>query len=547
MKIARILPAGALFGLLIAGCATPDEGATIQPSGFSADAKSPETPPPARVASLLQEAKQQYDDRHYERAFKDARNAERLIQENELSEADQSTAVAIQGFSLLQLGLVDDYAVKTFGRQEGAITLFERALALTPDTFPHDRRARLGLGLALFRRHGESIRKADSIDQGILLLIQVREDLRRALAGGQDDAMRLREATRKHTLFSTNRAKLIKLGYVFQDPASMKMDPATGHREDAPWLGGVTQANEELAVQDIGWALDDANKGDKVEPGDRDKALNAASSLADSWRKVRHYWRVNALKDLQAARDRLLAIREKWPAYFWVERDLTFVYQSIGGYFMDAGLEQARLKAVAAGALDDTLEQEAQRIYASDSFKPPEKLESKLESKKNYKVALDFALSFVEKHQVFEGRRKEKRDAADYSDINENPFLVDLVQRYHDTMDQLIAEERDMRMNMILEAAALCVDPLFQQNDHALALVLANNLKALAPDNPIHDFVRATANFAKKDYAAARDSYTAFIKASSVLGDHPQRKVAYLRIEQCDDELRRSAGAGGNG
>jgi len=249
------------------------------------------------------------------------------------------------------------------------------------------------------------------------------------------------------------------------------------------------------------------------------------------------------LKDLQGARDSFLEIRRNWPGYFWAERDLSFVSQSLGGYFLDVGLEQARLQAVAAGCPDETLETEARHIYLGEGFKSWEKQESA----RNYKVALEYTLSFVRAHQAVEQLRIGRKEAADYDDIIENPFLVDLVQRYRATMDELIAEEKSMRRAMILEAAALCVDPLFQVNDLDQALVLADQLHKLAPNNPIHQFVKATVYFNKKDWETANVFYTAFLKESSIASDAVQRRVATRRKYECEDKLRRGAAAGGGG
>jgi hypothetical protein len=525
----------------------------MQGNPFSGEYDTVSTPPEKRVADLLQESKQQYDDRHYPMAFRYAEQAERLIKENKFEVTDHATALAIQGYCLLQMGLLEDYAVDNFGRQSGALTKFRATLEISPQSF----RARLGTALVLFRRHGESIRKAESLDQGILWLEQIREDTRRALNGGEDKALRTREAARKYAILSSNREKYLKLGYIFTDPNSMPMDEK-GKRPDAPWLGKLTQGEEEIALRDLGWAIEDAEKGAEVDGLDRDRALKGAANLADSWRAVRKYWRLASLKDLQSARDRFLEIRKESvaankanggddnaPVYFWIDRDLTFVYQSLGGFFLDTGLEQARLRAIADGKLDDTLEQEARRIYCSDEFTSWEKVESK----KNYQDSLKFTVSFIRAHQKFERDREAAKDRADYDDITTNPFLVDLVQRYRATMDELIAEERGMRANMILEAAALTIDPLFQIKDTAQALVFASQLQALAPKNPMHYFVRATAHYTDLDYEAARKEYQAFLRDSSITDNGAQRKIARQRLMECDEELRRngSGGAGGNG
>ncbi len=169
---------GACLGLFLAACQTtetPTGG--FQSNPFTNAGESQKTPPAKRVADLLQEAKQQYDDRQFAMSFRYAEQAERLIKENKFPVEDEATAVAIQGYCLLQMGMLDDYAVDTFGVQAGAMRKFNRVLEISPTSF----RARLGMALLLFRRHGESIRKSESLDQGVIWLEQIREDAKRAL------------------------------------------------------------------------------------------------------------------------------------------------------------------------------------------------------------------------------------------------------------------------------------------------------------------------------------------------------------------------------
>jgi tetratricopeptide (TPR) repeat protein len=305
----------------------------------------------------------------------------------------------------------------------------------------------------------------------------------------------------------------------------------------------MPESEEVLAINEVQWLLDDIINGAAIDEIDRKRGLSAADRMADSWRPVRKYWRLASLKDLQGTRDDFLRILKKWPGYFWGERDLAFIFQSLGGFFLDVGLEQARLKAVADGKHEDGLEDEARRIYLGDDFQPWEKTESK----RNYAVALDYNLKFVQSHRRFEELRMSARDAANYDDMNENPFLVDLVQRYHNTMDDLIAKERNMRASMILEAAALCVDPLFQVNDIKQAILLANSIQGLAPNNPIHHFVRATAYYTDHNYEEALASYNAFLKASSIMTDARQRDISRARRAECEQRLRNKPPAGGAG
>lgn len=537
--------AGAVLGLLFAACTVTDDTPPPPVKGIGQGLDTPETPSEERIAEVLQEAKQQYDDRQFPTALRLAMQAEQLIREHKVAEDARYTAVNIQGYSLLQLGNLDDYSIKNFGRQPGAATKFSLVLKEAPEEYPNNFRASLGLALVKFRRHGDNIRKAESLDQGILALAQIREDIQRALAGGADAAQRKREAVRRCLMFAGSRTRMIELGYIFRDPSAVEMDK-DGNRSEAPWLGGLTQAEEELAIADVRWLLDDAMAGSAIAEADRKRGLEAADKMAESWRKVRKYWRVAALRDLQGARDDFLAITNKWPKYFWAQRDLTFIYQSLGGFFMDVGLEQARLQAIAAGRQDDTLEDEARRIYVSPGFESWEKTESA----RNYAVALQFTLAFVKSHRIFEMEREKKRDSANYDDVNENPFMVDLVQRYRQAMDELIAQERGMRAGMILEAAALCVDPLYQINDIAQAIVLAQDIKALAPSNPIHHFVRATAWYTDKQYDKALEAYRAFLKESSIASDARQRDITRKRMAECEQQIRRNppeGGAGGNG
>jgi hypothetical protein len=296
--------------------------------------------------------------------------------------------------------------------------------------------------------------------------------------------------------FKTNRLKLLGYHYVFKDLSKVK--PSERAAEQAPLIAlqgpgaGLDEGKESLKLQDVEFTIEDAQAARSLDAGTARAAINDLTAVMASWDKVRQYWRVEALKDLQASRDILLDVRVTAPHYLWVERDLVFVYESLGAYFLDIGLDQARKQAAADGTPVADQANAARRIYLSKDFKSFEKEESR----KNYQVALDFTKSFVYRHQrEVEDVRMEKSNSADVSEIKDDPFTVDLVVRYRATMDDLISEERDIRYRMILEAAALCIEPLFQVGQVRQAETWATSLKANNPRNPIHHFVLATAYY----------------------------------------------------
>ena len=540
-------PLAALVAFVLAGCV----GGAQSESEFSSSPLAPgntveETPPPERVSDLLQEAKQQYDDGHYVTALRMGEQAVALIEEFGFPDSDMALAITIQGFSLLQIGRIDDYFVTDHGMQIGAISKFEAALKVRPTDF----RAQLGIGLAQFRRHGDHIRKAEVLGEGITLLESIRHDFRNGAAavGTTKGNEQLRDASRKFKTFLTNRAKLVELTYIFRDPSTIKM-AADGVGPEAEWLGNGLESDDAVLVNDMGWILDDAIAGEALKPGDIQVFDRAAVATRDSWQKVRRYWRLRGLKDLQSARDRFLEVRKLDTAiaassdrmeYFWVDRDLSFVFQSLGAFFLDGGLETARLQAISEGVAERAIESRAREIYLSDDFNSRDKVESQ----RNYAVALGYIENFVKRHRLFEDMRRRRTTSASQTDDVSNPFMVDLVARYRATMDELIQEERSMRKLMILEAAALCIDPLFQVNDIDKANLWANEIKALDPSSPIHHFVSATAYYANEDWELALDSYTAFMNASSITEDSNRRTHARTRIFHCEQQLRRSAGAG---
>lgn len=538
---------GALF-VLLAGCSgPPTPESAFQPGPMAdTDSNSPETPIDQRISDALQEAKQQYDDGHYQTSFKYSQQAEGLIRQHEFPVEDLAMSLTIQGYCLLQLGLIDDYYVKTHGMQDGAVTKFEKAIALREGDF----RSELGTALAQFRRHGDSVRKAEALGEGILTLEAIREDFRRSIKAS-DSVIRnklLREAQRKFDVFKANRTKLLELGYIFQDPTSVKRNK-DGSGPEAAWLGKLSQTDTGLLVNDMGWILEDALDGETIIADDVDRFRESGLKVADSWRRVRTYWRKAGLTDLQNSRDRLLGVRKKDERlaeemgrmqYFWVDRDLAFVFQSLGAFFLDSALEKAHLLAIADGVGEAQLETRAKEIFLSDSFEVWEKQESK----RNYKAALTYTQSFVNRHKQFELLRINKVKRAEESDENTNVFLVDLVARYRRTMDELVQEERQVRSQMVLEAAALCIDPMFQINDLKLAIVWSNELKSMDQKDPVHLFVAATAYFQDEDYQAALDNYNGFMQASSITLDTSRRKVARERIMQCERYLARGSGAG---
>ena len=123
----------------------------------------------------------------------------------------------------------------------------------------------------------------------------------------------------------------------------------------------------------------------------------------------------------------------------------------------------------------------------------------------------------------------------------DDPFTVDLVARYARTMNSLITEERSLRQLIILEAAALVIDPLFQINDLEKAIVYAERLRALDSKDPIHHFVLATAYYSGGKWQEAKGTYDAFLRDSSIMQHKQQREIARIRRSECDLEIRRES------
>lgn len=532
--------AAIFLGLMLAACSTSteSEAADLRVNPLDPDnGESPVTEPSIRIANALQEAKQSYDDGHYVVAMRWAETAERLIIEYEYPVEDLAIAINIQAYVLLQINRIEDYFVKDHGKLEGALTKFKKVLALLERDF----RARLGISLASFRLHTDMVMKADSLGQGTISLHSVREDVRKAALAPTEaeGAELLREAARKFRTFTTNRDKLLALHYVFKDVSRSKMFNED-REKNAPWLGKLSEGEESLKLLDVGASLDSGLRANRM---DKDIAIGIDKDLlavTDSWDQVRKYWRMEALSRLQVARDGFLALTKERPDYFWAQRDLVFVYQSFGAFFLDTAMEQTKLQAIKAGTKWENVDGEARRIFVSDAFQSWEKEESK----RNYRDALAYTKSFVRRHQEFEKLRITRKDETDFNDENSNPFLVDLVARYRATMEELIIEERNMRASMILEAAVLCIEPLFQNRDTQLAVRFAEDLKSLRPNDPVHHLIKATAYYNDSRWEDAKFSYEAFLKDSSITEDLGRRNLARQRISQCEMWLRRTAGAG---
>lgn len=530
----------AAFGLFVGsltGCTTGTAAGTeFQPNPVNVESGGPETPPGERVALLLQEAKQSYDDRFFEQSFRMAEKAQNLIIENRFPIEDEAMALNIQGYCLLQMGRIDDYYITNFGVQKGALTKFKLALQLQPK----DYRARLGMAMGQFRRHGDTIRKAETLGQGVVFIEQAREDARRGFRDRTENGkVVLRDVQTRLLQFKSNREKLVELEYMFYDPATRPFDDK-GRRIGAPWLGKLAEKDAPLVLNDAIWIVEDGIAGETLSDKDQKLALDNMLRLADDWRHVQAYWRKAAMADLQLARDGLLGVRESFKEYFWVDRELVFVYQSIGAFFLDIALDQARVMAISQGATPANLEAEAKKVFLSKEFDTWEKQQSA----RNYRDALEYIRTFVIKHKEFELERTGRVERASLEDDNGNPFLVDLVQRYRATMDELVSEERNLRALLVLEAASLCVEPLFQVNDTRGAIRWADQYQAMYPSKPMHHFVRATSYYMGKEYEDALREYQAFMRESSITTDESQRKICRERILQCERELSRAAGAG---
>lgn len=485
----------------------------------------PATPPEQRVADALQNAKAAYDDGNYQASHRYAEVAERLDREH-LDGENAALALSIQAFALLQLGLLEDYQpAGVTGFQRGALSKFQESIELEPASF----RTRLGLGLARFRRHGISIDKAEKLAEATLLLSAIEAEVQHIR--GQDDRLdktRVEEAERLFGNFSFGRSRLLELNQIFTDPAAQPLD-ANGRRKPAPWLGSLPEKEEELAARDIEWILSDAVKTGEFPDADEKRVLEALGEIRKSWSNVRYYWRLAALKDLQFARDTFLDLRKEAQPYFWLDRDLAFVYESLGAFFLDLALEKARLRAIAEGAHAAEIETRANEIFLDKSFRP----DSKQTSRDNYEAALTYIESFVQRHERYERERLDKAESADFDDLEENPFLVDLVARYRTEMTEAVREERNMRRTMLLEAAALVIDPVYQINSLSKARIYASKLKAMSPRDPTHYFVLGTAYFENELYESALAEYETYMRASSITEDAAQRKICRQRIQDC--------------
>lgn len=581
----RLLAACA-FTFYVTACAmggsggpSPDE--TTAPSKVvdlaKDNPKEAETKPEKRVTDALQAAKQAYDERAFEAAHRYAETAENLVIERKVKDRGyRATALNIQAYALLQLGLIEDYRPRDLpGYVRGAISKFNAALEIEPNSF----RAKLGLSMCRFRRHSVNIVKSEKVGEGVLFLSQLERSMETAFSE-KDAAQRqaaFYAAWKEFTTFNEGRTKLVAVYEIFHDPMSVEVNPKNGTRPDAPRLSrlGVngkagaaySEEDEVLDVTEIKHILQDGKEGKTLEGKDRVTALASLNRIRSYWRDVRHYWRTKALEDLQSSRDGLLELRDRdikekrgrdKMRYFWIDRDLGFVFTALGAFFLDLAFEDIRYALLSEGAPTPRLELMARARFISDEYAS----DNKKQAKRNYEAALTYYVSFVQEHERFEVFMLGKAEKADFNDSTENPFLVDLQARYRSEMLESVQEERSMRRAIILEECAMVIDPLYQICDLERALVFAAKLKAMDPKDPIHHFVRATAYFergkasqkrkeletAKSDYLNARDEYEAFVRASSVLDD-AMRKRARLRIEDCDAALRRidvSKSAGGD-
>ncbi len=547
---------------------SPEETGAQPTDLFKGNDPKNETDPEKRVNDMLQQAKSAYDEGTYEAAHRYAETAERLVVEKKVKDRGyRATALNIQAYALLQLGLVDDYRPQSMpGYVRGSLSKFEEAMKLSPDSF----RAKLGVALCQFSRHATNVSKSEKLGEGVFCLHEIETTL--SMAFDSKDPVKARahfnRAGDLYALLVRGREKLLELHEVFHDPSSVPLDPKTRTRPEAPRLtrrsmdrnGNAIEFSEEqetMAVADLKWIIDAARDGKELEPDDPRRSLEAASTVRSYWQDVRFYWRKKALQDLQESRDQFLELcdrdmRDKRKSdkmrYFWIDRDLAFVFSSLGAFFLDMAFEDARLKALTEGRPLNEIEARARELIVD----PKHSMPHKLDAKKNYESALSYFNRFVQQHEQFERLMITKAEKADFNDVTENPFLVDLQARYRSEMLESVSEERGMRRSIILEECALVIDPLYQNSDLDRALIFAGQLKSLDPKDPIHHFVRATAYYeraarylidkenenAVADYKDGRDEYQAYMRASSVTTDSGQRKVARQRIEECDRHIK---------
>ena len=545
MAFARLaLPVVAAV-LMFIGCSTTQDSGdpAFKPNPIAAGPNPEATDYELRVSDALQEAKQSYDDRHFKMSFRMAQTAEQLDREH-LKGENVPMALNIQGYSLFQLGLVDDYYVDGFGVQQGAHSKFKEVIAEDKNDF----RANLGIGLVSYARHSDHVRKAETLSNGVLALTMIAKTIQSEHSAEltAENRKALDDARKRFAQFTANRVRLIDLGYIFADPSQFPMDEK-GNRKKAPPISHTPETDEELAVNVVSWNLDSMIDG-SAEAEDVADALAKIEEIKRSWAEVRAYWRKSALTDLQRARDTFLDLRRKAPNYIWLDRDLTLTYQSLGAFFLDEAADLAREIVMPSVSNERLLETDTRNLLLSEGFQPRQKAYAK----ENYQAALKALDRFIESHLELERMRIKKRDDANYSDFTENPFRVDLHRQIRGVIEGLISEGRDERRSLLLEAAALVIDPMFQINDFDKGRTYANSLKSSEPRDPIHYFVSATVDYyqasgeygmtslktAREYYNSAVGNYNSFLNESSVTTDLGRRNVARTRKLECEARLR---------
>ncbi|MDC1142888.1 hypothetical protein OAU50_07325 [Planctomycetota bacterium] len=529
MNVLRFLPLILIGGALLSGCMTDEADTRLAVSDPYAD--SPTTPLDVRVADLLQNAKQAYDDKHYQAAFRFAENAETLVKNNEMAKKDQALAVVIQGYCLLQIGYVDDYFADGIGVQRGAISKFKAALKFGTTDF----RSRLGVGLGLFRRHGDHIRKVKALTTGASALYAFEFNALEGLKelDTAEGKLKVKQAKKDVVGIIADAQKMHETGYVFRDPSTV----ALGMESEGivgKLLGNFKEGEGQLLGSDVVYALEDADRTGEVSQQDLDIVDVNTTKIRENWLEVRKYWQTRAIKDLQEARDTFLSLRKDATSYFWVDRDLTFTYQSIGAFFLDICLDEARNQAISERVRPHEVEARTNEIFMADDFD----MWQKNASKTNYEDALKHLQSFMTSHKKFVEMRINRRDGNTFDNPEENPFLTDLIRISHGVMSDLIQEEEQMRAKLVLEAASMCIDPIFQINDIPRALGYARELRSIDGRNPIHYFVSATAYYQDKDWEAAKAAYEAFKRDSSLTEDSNQRNISRQRIMECDMKIK---------
>ncbi len=467
-----------------------------------------------RLDADVKEAASQYDEGHYDKAYKYATLA------REIDPKDLRARV-IQAYSLMQLGQNDPFFENISMRHvPGARQLFEDVLKDSPNEF----KARQGLAIMAFSEHlvfhDKKMRDFLGMELELRAFSEKVSSLKTLSPNDPGFFGKLSDLRAEYDNFRVRYIRCYETRQYFEDapPISKNPDPKL------KLLTGRTWAEDSTYVDAIRFDLDQRRFDD---------AAATLATLREGAKTCAFYWEQRSLERLEYALKLYTQLESGAPWHAGTKRDLAFVHVAFGQFWLNKALEDAKRDAATKLAnIPAEREAEVIRSFYCDEGRHDSELRPHV--KREFADAIANLREFVrldeerEKQRVEHVEEQEKIAAGDESNI----FMNNLVGRFGEEMQFAIKEARSYRKMTILLLIELYTFPIYGVQDFEQATLWVNRLRDIDDRDPIFYFIWASIREQSGDAAGAIEDYDNYLARSSIVEDANRRTVARSRMDR---------------